>query len=186
MRLEVRLNREQSFALLALAALLLLGGVGSLIAIGALSDAAEEHAERRAVLMRFEAAQRRDGGPGGPALDAVAGDDAFLAAPTIGLAGAQLQAHVARLAARQSVGVVSSGAVPDTRDDEPDAVRLQAIVDLELPALQALLYELEAGTPYVFVEALSIQPQKEARRATDQPLLHVTMNLRALWRRTVS
>lgn len=185
MRLDVRLDREQSLALGALALLVLVCGIGTMLALGALSDATDEHAERRAVLTRLEAAHRRGGaGPGGHALEAVAPDAAFLAAPTAGLASAQLQAHVTRLVAAQRANLASSGVQPATRADAADAIRLQATFDMGLPALQTLLYELETGTPYVFVEALSLQPQGGAQRATDQPPLHVTLNLRAHWRRT--
>ncbi len=186
MRFDIRLDREQSLALGALALLVLICGIGTALALGALSDATDENAERHAMLTRLEAAHRRGGGPGGHALEAVAPDAAFLAAPTAGLASAQLQAHVTRLVAAQRANLASSGVQPTTRTDAADAIRLQATFDMGLPALQTLLYELETGTPYVFVEALSVQPQGGAQRPTDQPLLHVTLNLRAHWRRTAT
>ena len=183
MRLDLPLDREQTVALGALALIVLIGGTATALGLGALSDAATENAERRAMLAQLEAAHRRAGGPGGRAIEAVAPEAAFLAAPTVGLASAQLQAYVTRLVAAQRANLASSGA-PPAREDATDAIRLQATFDMPLPGLQTLLCELETGTPYVFVEALSLQPQGGAQRPTEQPLLHVTINLRALWRRT--
>ena len=51
-------------------------------------------------------------------------------------------------------------------------------------ALQAILYRLESGTPYVFVEALAIQPAGAAgARPPEDPLLRATLSVRAFWRR---
>jgi general secretion pathway protein M len=47
-----------------------------------------------------------------------------------------------------------------------------------------VLYQLESGTPYVFVDALSVQPvNATAGRSVEDPLLRTTLSLRALWRR---
>jgi len=80
--------------------------------------------------------------------------------------------------------VISSGAEPSKREDQPDTIRLQATLDLNAKALQALLYQLESGTPYVFVDALAVQlPGVGGQRASEDPLLRVTLGLRAVWRR---
>ncbi|TDX61390.1 general secretion pathway protein M [Methylosinus sp. sav-2] len=183
MRLDLPINREEGAALGALAALVLVCGAAALFALGGRGGAAEENAQRRDALARLEAAQKRAGGPGDRA---VAPEAAFLAAPTAALAGAQLQAYVTRLVAAQHAALTSSNAPPPMGKEAADAVQLQATFDMELSALQALLYELEAGTPYVFVEAFSLQPLDGARRGGSQPLLRVTLNLRAHWRRTAS
>lgn len=184
MRLDIALDKEQSVALGALAALLFAGAAGVFFAFGGLGAAADENDARRTVLARLEAAHRRSAtAPDGRPLQALAPDAAFLAAPTAGLASAQLQAHVTRLVEARRAGLASSGALPATRE-ETDAVRLSATFDMELEGLQALLHELETGTPYVFVEALSLAAQ--GGRRAEQPALHVVLTLRAYWRRTAS
>jgi hypothetical protein len=51
-------------------------------------------------------------------------------------------------------------------------------------ALQELLYDLESRTPYVFVEVMAVQPPSTtALRATQEPVLRLTLGLRAPWRR---
>ena len=55
---------------------------------------------------------------------------------------------------------------------------------MNLEALQRMLYQLESGTPYVFVDSLSVQiPGTGAQRAVEDPLLRVTLGLRAIWQR---
>lgn len=174
---DFELDREQSLALAALALLLLLCGGAAAAAIGSWSEAAEEAAQRRAILAQVEAAQRHGAAAGGE--PATAPDAAFLRAPTIGQASALLQAHLGRLVAAQHASVASSLAQPTLREDASDVLRLRATFDMKLAALQTLLYELETGAPYIFVDALSISPQRGAQ----EPILRVTLDLRALWRR---
>jgi hypothetical protein len=174
-----RLDREQAvsvavFALLLLALLSMMG-----ISLQARSDAVQESSERRETLSRLEArlkaiASRPTAAP--PA--------AFLDASTSALASAQLQSHLAQLAGAQNASLVSSGSEAAKRDDAPDTVRVQATLDMNMQSLRAMLYQLESGTPYVFVDALAVQPvNASAGRAVEDPLLRTTLSLRALWRR---
>ncbi len=91
------------------------------------------------------------------------------------------------MAGRQNASLVSSGGETAKRDDAPDTVRIQATLDMNLQSLRALLYELESGTPYVFVDALTIQPvNTTAGQSVEDPQLRATLGLRALWRRGAS
>jgi general secretion pathway protein M len=82
---------------------------------------------------------------------------------------------------------VSSGGEAAKPDDVPDTIRLQITLDADLKALRAVLYWLESGTPYVFVDALTIQPLGSVSgRAVEDPSLRTTLSLRALWRRSTS
>src|SRR5262249_5843667 len=99
------------------------------------------------------------------------------------IASAKLQTYLAQLADLQHAGLVSSGGEATKRDESPDTIRLQATLDMNMQALRALLYQLESGTPYVFVDALTVQPASVAAgQAADDPLLRATMSLRAFWR----
>jgi general secretion pathway protein M len=175
-----KLDREQAIAVAALALLLFLcvGVVGLLLQ--ARADAVREASQRHEILSRLEARQRTTSSR--PV--AVAPLAAFLDASTQGLASAQLQSHLAHLADDQSASLVSSGGEAAKRDDAPDTIRLQATLDMNLKALRAFLYQLESGTPYVFVDALTVQPASAiAGRAVEDPLLRTTLSLRAFWRR---
>jgi hypothetical protein len=179
----IRLDREQAISAGVLAVLLLVCIVAVGASLQARSDAAQELDDRRSELTRVEArakarndARVRSG--------ATAPAAAFLDAPTQGQAVAQLQAHLLQLADAHRCLVVSSGLEPAKREDGADQIRLQATVEASSQSLQTFLYQLESGTPYVFVDALAVQlTGAMSQRAADDPLLHVTFGLRALWRR---
>jgi hypothetical protein len=79
------------------------------------------------------------------------------------------------------IGLMSSGGEAAKRDEGPDRIRPQAGLDMNLKALRAML---ESGTPYVFVDALTVQSASAtAGRAVEDPLLRATLSLRAFWRR---
>jgi general secretion pathway protein M len=73
-------------------------------------------------------------------------------------------------------------------DDTPDMIRIEASLNAALEPLQALLYQLETGAPYVFVMQLEVQQQSAqgaqsgVRGPRDAPM-HVRLVLRAPWRR---
>src|SRR6266850_5646067 len=175
-----RLDREQAISVAVLALLLLVSVsiVGESFQTRA--DAVQESSERREILARLEAKLREHANRP----TAAAPSTAFLDASTPGLASAQLQSYLAQLAGDQRASLVSSGGEAAKRDDAPDTIRLQATLDLNLQSLRAVLYQLESGTPYVFVDALAVQPiGATAGRAVEDPLLRTTLGLRAFWRR---
>jgi hypothetical protein len=178
-----KLDREQAISVAALALLVLLCLSMPGLLLQARSDAAREASERREILARLEARLRTISNRP----TAVAPPAAFLDASTQGLASAQLQSYLAQLADDQRANLVSSGGEAAKRDDAPDTIRLQATLDMNLTALRAFLYQLESGTPYVFVDALTVQPAGAvAGRAVEDPLLRTTLSLRAFWRRGAS
>jgi hypothetical protein len=139
-----------------------------------------ELAERREFLSRLETKLRADAGH----LNLAAPPTAFLDAPTQSMASAKLQAYVAQLADLQHAGLMSSGAEATKREDAPDEIRLQATLDMDMKALRALLFQLESGTPYIFIDTLTVEPANATvNRVVENPLLQATMRLRAFWRR---
>lgn len=179
----IKLDREQMLSIGTLVALLLvcLGLMGMSLQMRA--SAAQELAERHDLLSRLDArakARRAARAQSGAAASAAA----FLNAPTQGLAVAQLQAYLVQTADIHHAVLASSGIEPTRREDSPDSIRLQATLEMSLQAVQAFLYQLESGTPYVFVDQLAVQLAGAAsQRAAEDPLLRVTLGLRAIWRR---
>ncbi|HJW79697.1 MAG TPA: type II secretion system protein GspM, partial [Beijerinckiaceae bacterium] len=146
------------------------------------ADAADELAERRELLARLARAPAGAGATG-PARIVEAPAAAFIDAPTHGQAGAQLQSYFARLATEQNATVAMSGVEAATRE-APDDVLVQATLEISLDALQALLYQLETGTPYLTVGSLSVRPASPAaQRSTPDGPLRVSLTLRGQWRR---
>jgi hypothetical protein len=179
----VQFNREQIISIGALCLLLL----ACVFAVGwslqVRSEANYELTERREALSNLEA-RARSATQTHAQMKLEAPAAAFVDAPTVGLAAAQLQAYLSQVAASQQAILISYGVEPTRREDSPDSIRVQATLDVGQMALQSLLYQLESRTPYVFVDALALQPPSTAeQRAPQAPILRLTMSLRALWRR---
>jgi general secretion pathway protein M len=175
----LRLDREQAIAIAVLAVLLLACIFTTGLSVQMRSNASGELAEHRELLSRLETRMRADAGRSNVAAPPMA----FLDAPTPGIASAKLQTYLAQLTDLQHAGLVSSGGEAAKRDEAPDTIRLQATLDMNTKALRAILYQLESGTPYVFVDALTLQPTSTTAGRVEDPLLRATMSLRAFWRR---
>jgi general secretion pathway protein M len=178
----IKLDREQIVSVGALAALLLVCSGLMGLALQMRSSAAQELAERHEVLSRLEVrAKARSDARAQPGSAPAA---AFLDAPTQGLAVAALQARLVQMADIHHSVLVSSGVEPARGEDPSGSIRLQATLEMSLQAMQAFLYQLESGTPYIFVEQLTVQFAGTAsQRAVEDPLLRITLGLRANWRR---
>jgi hypothetical protein len=177
----IKLDREQMISVGVLALILVACAVALELTFHARYGVAQELAERSTLLARVEARAKADADRRAAS---VAPSEAFVNAPTQGVASAQLQAHLMQVASGLRATVISSGAEPGKREDQPDTIRLQATLDMNAKALQALLYQLESGTPYVFVDAMAVQlPGLGSQRSAEDPLLRVTLGLRAVWRR---
>jgi general secretion pathway protein M len=177
-----RFNREQAIAVAALGLLLVGCVTGVALSLQSRLDAVQDLSEKQDLLARLEARAKSRPDLHGPAKAATAPVEAFLDASTAGLASADLQAYVARLADEHAT-LVSFGAQPGASEDAADVVRIEASLDITLRELQVLLYELESGTPYVFVELMTIRTTGPAAEGGEDPQLRVTLGLRALWRR---
>jgi general secretion pathway protein M len=175
-----KLDREQVMAVGALALLLLFCACMVGLPLQARSDAVKEAYQRREMLSRLEA--RLKAISDRPTATAPA--SAFLDASTQALANAQLQSYLAQLARDQNAALASAGPETVKHEDMPDTIRLQATIEMNSKVLRAMLYQLESGTPYVFVDAIAIQPVGGVSgRAAEDPLLRTTLSLRAYWRR---
>jgi hypothetical protein len=176
------LDRRQLAAVAALALLLLAcaGFVAMTLAIR--SDASAELSERQSVLDRLEARAGVRGEPHRQSKAAAAPIQAFLDAATAGLAAADLEAYMARLADRNAA-LVSFGTQASAGEEAAGVVRIEASLDISLSALQGLLYQLESGTPYVFIDSMTVRAPNTAVAAAENQALRVTLTLHALWRR---
>jgi hypothetical protein len=177
-----KLDSEQAIALGALGVVLLACVLAVALSIGARLDAQQELAVRHEMLSHLQVKARQRSAAEGRLVTGRAPRAAFLDASTPGLAGAQLQSYIARIATAQQAALMSSGVESAARDDAPDSIRVQATLELTLRSLQAMLHQLESGTPYVFVETLAVQPATAPQRGAEDPM-RVTLGVRALWRR---
>jgi general secretion pathway protein M len=176
-------KRDQLVALgiLAGVALVSIGSLGATLAMR--YEAMSENADKQALLTDLEAHVRRDARTQGRRAIGEAPATAFLNAPTQGAAGAQLEAYLTQVSDRRAV-LISSAVHPEDKDDAPDMIRVEATMDVSAAALQEMLYRLEMGEPYVFVDSLQVRiAGRVAGRDAEDPLLRVTLSLHAIWRR---
>ncbi|MEJ0094116.1 MAG: type II secretion system protein GspM [Methylocella sp.] len=118
--------------------------------------------------------------------DQAAADDSpfsgspFLDGPTVTIAGADLQRRVVAAVDKVGGNVLSSQIdLHDVRASE-GYVTLSATCEVDQTALQPLLYDLEAGMPFLFIEQIIIQgsqsgAQKEGGR------MHVQIDVTGQW-----
>jgi general secretion pathway protein M len=87
-------------------------------------------------------------------------ESAFLEGESVTVAAAALQQRVTRAVTKVG-GTVSSSQLElqGTRAD-PGFLTLTISCELDEPALQPLLYDLEAGNPFLFVDQLVVQTSK--------------------------
>lgn len=106
----------------------------------------------------------------------------FLEGPTVTVAGANLLQRVA--AAVSNVGgSVQSSQVDVTGAQLKDGfVGLVVSCELEQPAVQKLLYDLEAGMPFLFVDQLDVQvPQTTALDEAGTGRVRVILGVSGQW-----
>jgi general secretion pathway protein M len=176
-------KRDQLVALgiLAAVALVCIGGLGATLAMR--YEASSDNADKQALLADLEAHVRRDARTQGRRPIGEAPATAFLNAPTQGAAGAQLEAYLTQVSDRRAV-FISSAVHPGDKDDAPDMIRVEATLDVSAADLQEMLYRLEMGEPYVFIDSAQVRVAgRVAGRDAQDPLLRVTLSLHAIWRR---
>lgn len=105
----------------------------------------------------------------------------FLDGPSVTLAGAALLQRVST-AVGNAGGTIQSSQV-EVAGNPAGAVRLVMSAELDLNGLQRLLYDLEAGMPFLFVEQLDVQAPQAAGTATaGGGRMHVQLAVAGQWR----
>ena len=125
---------------------------------------------------------RKSGAKSAAALSAEHPGTPFLEGPTVTVAGANLLQRVAA-AVSDVGGSVQSSQVDVTGAQTKDGfVGLVVSCELEQPALQRLLYDLEAGMPFLFVDQLDVQvPQTTALSDAATGRVRVILGVSGQW-----
>jgi general secretion pathway protein M len=117
-----------------------------------------------------------------PAQAGEAGADPFLEGPTLTVASAALQQWVTG-AVVGAGGAVQSSQVDITTGGKDGIVGLLINFELDQPALQKLLFDLETGSPLLFIDQMDVQiPQPGIANDGRTGLLRVSLNLSGRWR----
>jgi general secretion pathway protein M len=106
----------------------------------------------------------------------------FLEGPTVTVAGASLLQRVAA-AVGNAGGTIQSSQVDVTGSQAKDGVvGLVVSCEMEQPALQKVLYDLESGMPFLFIDQLDVQvPQATAIGEGTTGRIRVVLGLSGQW-----
>jgi general secretion pathway protein M len=109
-------------------------------------------------LMLGQLEGRKAPAPGGRSADALMpSGSAFLEGATVTIAGASLLQRVAGAVTKLGGNVLSSQLDLQGAQSKAGFVSMVASCEIDQPALQPLIYDLEAGMPFLFVEQLAVQ-----------------------------
>jgi general secretion pathway protein M len=134
-----------------------------------LADMLEERAVLSSsldILSQLET-RRLPGGAGDSLAGSVPAGSPFLGGGTITVAGATLLQRVAGAIARFGGTVQSSQVDLQGQQAKDGFVTLLISCELDQPSLQQLLYDLEAGMPFLFIDQLVVQGLQGAAPAGD-------------------
>jgi general secretion pathway protein M len=177
------LTRAHALPLLGYAALLLGFAAVTWLALANLAGDYVDYAAANDLLDRIEG-RKPSGESPGLASGAAKSGSPFLEGPTVTIAGAALQQRV--VAAVQAAGgnVLSSQVDLQASEAKPGHVSLSANCEIEHTKLQQLLYDLETGMPFLFIDQLVVQmPQSSGRVDTgvNVPQMRVQIDVSGQW-----
>jgi general secretion pathway protein M len=159
--------------------------IGGLLAIAGIAVAnILDH--QRALLQTSDLLDQLQGrkarGPGTSQLAAEHPGTPFLEGPTVTVAGATLLQRVAAAVGNVG-GTIQSSQVDVSGTQAKDGfVGLLISCEMEQPALQKLLYDLEVGMPFLFVDQLDVQvPQTTAAYEGVAGKIRVVLGVSGQW-----
>jgi general secretion pathway protein M len=162
--------------------------VGVVIALLAISlllvaDLRDKAADIAAAQMRLDQVAERSRPSLSASIDSNAGvsGSPFLDGQTITIAGAALQQRVEAAVAKAGGALMSSQVELDGPDAKNGFVGLTASMEVSQPAVQTILYDIEAGMPYLFVDKLSIQ-SPEVFGEPESGRMRMTIGVAGQWR----
>jgi general secretion pathway protein M len=107
----------------------------------------------------------------------------FLEGPTVTVAGAALQQRVTGAVTKVGGNVLSSQVDLEGSKAKQGYVSLVASCEVDQPALQQLLYDLEAGMPFLFVDQLVVQAPQTGT-AEENGRMRVLLGVSGQWQGT--
>ena len=153
-----------------------------LIVFLALADIAERYRTLNAsaeILARLGEHAQASTAQGGRTTDDGPAGSPFLEGQTVTLASAALLQRTTAAIARAGGNVVSSEVEPQATQPKDGYVRVIATCEIEQRSLQALLYDLEAGKPFLFLDQVVVQAPVPA---TEGGRMRVLLGVSGLWR----
>jgi general secretion pathway protein M len=147
------LNRYQ---LVAMASYIAVVAICLVVSWGALADIHDHYAALAATTDILDQIEGRKGSASHPALGAPSGSP-FLEGRSVTIAAAALQQRVTGAVGKAGGNVLSTQIDLNSAQAKSGFINLIVSCEVKQAALQQLLYDLEAGMPFLFVEQLEVQ-----------------------------
>ena len=162
---------------LGLSALLLFVVVSSLIEIVGLRG---EVAATAALLAQLEGRPKAKAAPGAAAMPT---GSAYLEGATVTVAGANLLQRVSEAVTKFGGNILSTQLDVPNMPAKAGFISMVASCEIEQAQLQPVLYDLEAGMPFLFIDQLVVQPPTEgAAKETGSGKMRVLLGVSGQWR----
>jgi general secretion pathway protein M len=118
--------------------------------------------------------------PGTPDAAGAPHGSPFIGGQTMTVAGAELLQRVSGAIARVGGRVLSSQVDLHSAQSKPGFISVIVNCELDQPGLQHVLYDLEAGMPFLFVDHLEVQVPDSGPRTNAAPM-HVLLAASGQW-----
>lgn len=169
------LSGWQSRSLALLILFLLLAGLVALVVIPTWS--ANSHYQERLVQMESRLELLKRSASIGASLKTeftqlkriMATDVHYLKSNSDALGAAELQRSVKRVAAPKGAAIISTQILPSKQEQGATRVTLRVRMKGSLETLVSVFHELETGSPYLFLENISIRGRAISRRRVAKP-----------------
>jgi general secretion pathway protein M len=153
---------RKSFTSSPIVAAVTYAGLVSVLLAMVVSSVLDMLGQRAAVASSAAMLEQLDGrkapAPGGRSTEAgMPSGSAFLEGATVTVAGAALLQRVAGAVTKLGGNVLSSQLDVQGTQSKAGFVSMVASCELDQPALQSLIYDLEAGMPFLFIDQLAVQ-----------------------------
>ena len=141
-----------------------------------------EVAASRAMLEQFDGRKVTAAGRAGPGGEGPAGSP-FLEGATVTIAGAALLQRVTAAVTKLGGSVLSSQIDLQGTQSGTGFLSIIASCDIDQGGLQQLLYDIEVGQPFLFIDQLSVQAPASSA-PTGEGRLRVMLSVSGQWRGT--
>ncbi len=128
---------------------------------------------------RLDAFAARSPGAASAALDA--NRSPFLDGRTVTIAGAALEQRISEAVGKAGGELLSAQVELDGPEAKQGFIGLTTSVQVGQAALQDIVYDIEAGLPYLFIDKLSVQSPEDFGEP-ETGLMRITMTVAGQWR----
>jgi len=174
-------GRDRALALLYYVAAIVGLVLATWLALGSLAGRYAAYSESADLLARMESRGTAPTQAGEDGSVAITGSP-FLEAATLTTAGAELQKHVTALVREGGGNVLSSQVDLQQPEGSTDRVSLTMTAEIDQSAVQKLLYEIEAGMPFLFIDRVLLQPAQHQAGIAPGSRLRAQLSISGQWK----